>query len=85
MIEDLEARLLAAIPDSDSFSQLQERGLTAESFSQYQPMYYYIEAIVREHHQVPRLRDLRETFQLPDYVKRDKKEFNCMYIIIITR
>ncbi len=78
MSEDIEARLLASIPDTDAFVALAAKGITQESFTRYGAMYRYIEELVAEHDHLPRLIDLKATFNLPAHVKREPKEFSWL-------
>lgn len=72
---ELEARLLAAIRNSEDFRALQQWGISQEHFAHWRPVYHYIKQIIEEQGSVPRLRDLVQTFNLPTVVARDRKEF----------
>lgn len=78
MSSDLEARLLASIPSVEAFENLDRRGLSAGSFQHYRPMFQYISEVVREHRHLPRLRDLKATFNVPDWVQRKPEEFDWL-------
>lgn len=78
MTADLEVRLLASLPDVDSFHRLEEEGIVEEMFLHYRPMYQYIKEIVAEHKHLPRFRDLVETFNVPDWVKREPNEYHWL-------
>lgn len=75
MLSELEARLLASIRNAEDFEQLQRLGIGEKDFPDWQPVYRYIKKILEEHGAVPRLRDLKDTFNLPASVVRDSKEF----------
>ncbi len=77
-IADLEARLLASLPDVEAFERLDAVGIDERSFTKYGPMFIYIREIVAEHSSIPRLRDLVETFNVPDYVQRKPEEFDFL-------
>lgn len=76
MKSDLEARLLASVASVQDFHRLKEIGLDEEAFEHYKPMYDYIDRQLKRNGKVPRLLDLRETFNLPDTVKRTRDEFD---------
>src|SRR3990167_10748725 len=78
MTRDLEARLLASVPTIGHFQRLEELGITETSFQVYGPMYRYIEQIVREHNHLPRLLDLKATFNVPDHVQRKPEEYEWL-------
>ncbi len=77
-IADLEARLLASLPSVDAFERMEIVGIDERSFTTYGPMYSYIKDIIEEHRSLPRLRDLKETFNVPDYVKRQPEEYEWL-------
>lgn len=78
MSRDLEARLLASIPTIGHFENLEVQGITEESFEHYGPMYRYISDIIKEHNHLPRLMDLRSTFNVPDHVQRKPQEYDWL-------
>lgn len=78
MRSDLEARLLASIRSAEDFTRLKGAGLDEEAFEHYRPMYDHIARMVELHTRVPRLRDLKQTFQLPDIVTRSREEFEIL-------
>lgn len=78
MTRDLEARLLASVPTIGHFQRLAELGVGEASFHYYSPLYRYIGEIVREHNHLPRLIDLKATFNLPDHVQRKPEEFQWL-------
>lgn len=75
MTKDLEARLLASVPTIGHFQRLEEMGVNETSFQFYSPLYRYIGEIIREHNHLPRLLDLKATFNLPDHIQRKPEEF----------
>jgi len=75
MSKELEARLLASVPSIGHFQHLQELGISQDSFHFYGPMYHYIGQIIREHNHLPRLLDLKATFNVPDHVQRKPEEY----------
>ena len=77
-LADLEARLLASIPTAEAFERLALVGIDGDSFATYGPMYSYIREMVEEHGGLPRLRDLKATFNVPDYVQRRPEEFDLL-------
>lgn len=77
MKSDLEARLLASVRTAEDFQRLKEAGLD-EAFEHYGPMHRHIERMVELHGKVPRLLDLKETFNLPDVVTRSGDEFEFL-------
>ena len=78
MTRDLEARLLASVPTIGHFQRLEELGITETSFQVYGPMYRYIEQIVREHNHLPRLLDLKATFNVPEHIQRKPQEYEWL-------
>lgn len=78
MSSDLEARLLASLPDAETFLSLSERGVEESSFRHWPAIYHYIEMIVGEHGHLPRLIDLKATFNLPDHIRREPAEFSWL-------
>ena len=75
---ELEARLLAAIPDAECFGSLEAHGLSVSSFNSFGEMYVYIADMVTTYGRVPRLIDLSETFNLPLEAKRSREEFDWL-------
>lgn len=78
MKSDLEARLLASVRTQLDFTRLQGAGIDGDSFDYFRPMYDHIARLVELHGRVPRLLDLKQTFQLPDSVKRSGGEFDLL-------
>ena len=78
MTKELEARLLASIPTVGHFQRLEEIGIEEATFHHYGPMYRYIGQIVTENGHLPRLLDLKATFNIPDHVKREPKEYDWL-------
>lgn len=78
MTKELEGRLLASIPNVDAFQGLEARGLGADAFVEHRALYNYIADLIEEHGHLPRIQDLRATFDLPDYVKRETQEFDWL-------
>ncbi len=77
MKASLEARLLASVRTAADFRQIKEAGLD-EAFEHYGPMHEYIQRMVELHGKVPRLLDLKETFNLPKTVTRSGEEFEFL-------
>jgi hypothetical protein len=77
-IADLEARLLASLPNVEAFEHLEVLGIDERAFTMYGPMYSYIKDIVEEHQVLPRLLDLKATFNVPDYVRRQPSEYDWL-------
>ncbi len=77
-IADLEARLLASVPNVEAFEHLEVLGIDERSFTMYGPMYSYIKDLVEEHQSLPRLLDLKATFNVPDHVRREPKEYDWL-------
>lgn len=75
-MKELEARLLAAIATQEQFAALEEAGLGQADFEAYGPMYHYIASVLQQTGRAPRLRDLKETFSLPEGVVRNDTEFS---------
>jgi len=80
MSADLEARLLASLPTVEAFAALGEQGIGAGSFHHWRALYEYIAELVGEHHHLPRLRDLKATFNLPDHIKRQPEEYDWLLL-----
>ena len=76
MRSDLEARLLATLRSASDFAKLHEIGLTRDSFEHYGSLYDHISKMVEATGRVPRLLDLKQTFNLPDVVTRSAAEFD---------
>jgi len=75
---ELEARLLAAIRTPTDFERLAQLSITEADFPNSKPLYHYIRQMIEQYGKVPRLVDLRDTFNLPASVKRDPTEFNYL-------
>ena len=80
MSADLEARLLASLPNIEAFAALRGQGIGVESFMHWRSLYTYIDELVREHQHLPRLRDLKATFNLPDHIKRQPEEYDWLLL-----
>lgn len=78
MSGDLEARLLASLPSIEAFESLGEQGIGPASFSHWRPMYDYIDQVVRDNQHLPRLVDLKATFNLPDHIRREPHEYDWL-------
>lgn len=78
MSKELEARLLASVPSIGHFQHLEELGIVEDSFKHYGPMYRYIGEIVKQHNHLPRLLDLRATFNVPTHVQRKTEEYEWL-------
>ena len=78
MSKELEARLLASVPSVGHFQHLEELGVAEETFRHYGPMYRYIGEIIKQHNHLPRLLDLRATFNVPQYVQRKPEEYEWL-------
>lgn len=78
MSSELEARLLASVPTIGHFQRLEDMGIGEESFKHYGPMYRYISQVVREHNHLPRLLDLKATFNIPQHVQRKPEEYEWL-------
>lgn len=79
MIEELEARLLASIRNAEQFQDLVDAHVDETGFEHFGPMFLFISRTVANHGQVPRLLDLKQTFNLPDSVTRDRQEFPTLF------
>src|SRR3990167_10916329 len=75
MSRELEARLLASIPSIGHFQRLEDLGIDEGHFEHYGPMYRYIAEVTRQHNHLPRLIDLKATFNVPDHVQRKPEEY----------
>ncbi len=73
-----EARLLASLPSIDAFYTMEQRGVTADSFQHFEAMYRFIAQVVEENQHLPRLRDLMDTFNVPEGVSRKPEEFDFL-------
>ena len=78
MTQELEARLLASIPTTADWHDLARYGVNASSFEHYRAMYKYIDGAVSEHDHLPRLRDLRQAFDLPNTLERTVSEYQWL-------
>jgi len=78
MSRELEARLLASVPSIGHFQRLEELGIGEEIFEHYGAMYHYIAEVVRDHNHLPRLIDLKATFNIPDLVQRKPEEYQWL-------
>lgn len=78
MSKDLEGRLLASVPTIGHFQALEEQGISIDSFKFYGPMYRYMNDIIKDHNHLPRLIDLRATFNIPDHVQRKPEEYQWL-------
>src|SRR3990167_9276384 len=78
MSRELEARLLASIPSIGHFQRLEDLGIDEGHFEHYGPMYRYIAEVVRQHNHLPRLIDLKATFNVPDHVQRKPEEYQWL-------
>ncbi len=78
MRSDLEARLLATLRSAEDFAKLGEIGITRNSFEHYRIVYDHIEGMIEKTGRVPRLLDLKQTFNLPNVVTRNAQEFDYL-------
>jgi len=76
---DLDLRLLASLPSVDAFELLEQQGIGEQAFGESgRAIYHYIAEVTREHRHLPRLQDLRATFNLPDWVQRKPEEYDWL-------
>lgn len=78
MTHDLEARLLASIPSIGHFQRLEDLGIGEQNFEHYGPMYRYISQVIGDHNHLPRLVDLKATFNIPPHIQRKPEEFDWL-------